>query len=170
MQNPKTRGRPHQTVLQTHVIVGLLGNPNCLLQGELCLLTNDRLNINIPVTIASMQASVAGSHSPRTARPCAASGCSCSYLWTAFSWLPNPRGRKHPLWRRGRPSRGCLGKGTVFLAASKMFVPALQCQEDSKEKTNSLLSVKLFSTLFKTQQNHKKPNPPYAVATLSSLN
>ena len=30
--------KPAQTVLQTHVILGLLGNPNCLLQGELCLL------------------------------------------------------------------------------------------------------------------------------------
>lgn len=41
-------------MLETHMIVGLLGNPNRLLQGELCLLTRDRPNINNTLTITNM--------------------------------------------------------------------------------------------------------------------
>ena len=48
------RGRPYQAVLQTHVIVGLLGNPDGLLQGELGLLTEDRLHVSISWTAANV--------------------------------------------------------------------------------------------------------------------
>lgn len=53
-RTPKAGGWPYQAMLETHMIVGLLGNPDCLLQGELCLLTNDRLNISISLTTTNM--------------------------------------------------------------------------------------------------------------------
>lgn len=105
---PKPRGRPHQTVLETHVVVGLLGNPNCLLQGELCLLTNDRLNINIPSTITKKQTH--GRRRPRghTSEAVATWG-SCSQSWAA-----GETGQALP-----KPNRYCKGQEQALVCAPK---------------------------------------------------